>query len=168
MEPSGKVVLFKDDLTLWATAEEVRGPDREIRTGQICSVWLGKEQWSRVPGFYFAAGEAEDDCDSDDSEPFLRYYWHLSGEGAVPFVAAATELLNAAGVPFLLKVLSDPCAFWRADAGLIFIRKRNLALLADTIAGIHEAVGSWLRESVPLFTKPMARGLGGSKIPLAG
>ncbi len=96
--------------------------------------------------------------------PLIRYYWHLTSEAAVPFIAAATERLNANEVPFCLKVLADPHAFGRADAGLIFLRGATTRARA-AIAHIHAAVESGLRESVPLFTKPIARGLGAAECP---
>ncbi len=133
--------------------------------GRTCAVWVGKEQRIRVPGFYFANGEALDECGEDDPAPLIRYYWHLTSDAAVPFVAAATERLNADDVPFCLKVLADPHAFRRADAGLIFLRSRYDAIARDAIAHIHAAVESGLRESAPLFTKHIARGLGAAESP---
>jgi HopA1 effector protein family/Lanthionine synthetase C-like protein len=161
----GQVVVSRGDLTVWATANQVRTADGEFRAGQTCRLWAGKEQRNRVRGFYFAFGDAEDECDQDASEPLLRYYWHLSSEAAVPFVAAATELLNATGAPFSLKVFTDPTAYRRADAGLIFVRRQHHRLFGDAIARIHATIAPWLRESVPLFTKFLGRGLAAAAGP---
>jgi hypothetical protein len=161
----GQVVVSRGDLTVWAAPDQVRTADGEILAGQSCRVWAGKEQRNRVPGFYFAFGDAEDTSDQDVSEPLLRYYWHLSSEAAVPFVAAATEFLNAAQAPFSLKVFKDPAAYRRADAGLIFVRRQYHRQCGKAIAQIHAAVAPWLRESVPLFTKRLARGLSAAAGP---
>ncbi len=161
----GHLALGKAGLTVWAAPEEVYTPEKKPTPGRTCAVWVGKEQRIRVPGFYFADGEALDECGEDDSTPLIRYYWHLTSDAAVPFVAAATERLNADKVPFCLKVLADPHAFRRADAGLIFLRRRYEASARDAIAHIHAAVEPGLRESAPLFTKQIARGLGAAESP---
>ena len=161
----GRLTLAKDRLIIWAAPEEVYTPDGKPQPGNACFVWVGKELRTRVPGFYFADGEALDECGPDDSAPLIRYYWHLTSEAAVPFIAAATERLNADEVPFCLKVLAGPHAFVRADAGLIFLRRRYHTRARAAIAHIHAAVESGLRESVPLFTKPIARGLGAAESP---
>ena len=163
MDGDGKLVLNKDDLTIWAAPEQVHVRGGETRPGQTARVWIGKERRNQMPGFYFAYGEAEDECEGDDSEPLLRYYWHLTSEAAVPFVAAATELLNATRAPFSLKVLADPDAFQRADAALIFVRGRHHRRVVGAIARIHAAVAPGLRDSVPLFTKRVASGLGAAE-----
>ena len=163
MDGDGKLVLNKDDLTIWAAPEQVHVRGGETRPGQTARVWIGKERRNQMPGFYFAYGGAEDECEGDDSEPLLRYYWHLTSEAAVPFVAAATELLNATRAPFSLKVLADPDAFQRADAALIFVRGRHHRRVVGAIARIHKAVAPGLRDSVPLFTKRVASGLGAAE-----
>jgi hypothetical protein len=165
IDRDGRLVLFKDDLAIWATPDQVRPQHGKIQVGNPCGVWMGKERRNGIPGFYFAFGETEDEFEGDDSEPLVRYYWHLRSEAAVPFVATATELLGATGAPFFLKVLADPGAFQRADAGLIFVRKQYHPRVVDAIARIHEALASRLRESVPLFTKFVAPGLGAAESP---
>ncbi len=111
VDAQGHPTLSKDGLTIWAAPQEVYTPCGKLEPGQTCFVWVGKELRIRVPGFYFADGEALDECGPDDSTPLIRYYWHLTSEAAVPFIAAATERLNADDVPFCLKVLADPHAF---------------------------------------------------------
>ncbi len=49
--------------------------------------------------------------------------------------------------------------------GLDLLARRYDARARDAIAHIHAAVESGLRESVPLFTKPIARGLGAAESP---
>ena len=90
-------------------------------------------------GFYYAVGDAEEETYSGDAavEPMVRYYWHLLSSVAAPFVAAATSALNAARIPFLLKVLSDPNDFHRADSGVIFVRRHYLPRFSEIVAGIH-------------------------------
>ena len=45
-----------------------------------------------------------------------RWYWNLTAAGASAFMRVLTAGLNEAGVPFQLKVLSDPATYRRCDA----------------------------------------------------
>ena len=83
-------------------------------------------------------------------------------------MASATRLLNAAGFPFQAKVLSDPAAYIRADAGVIYIRRRDFPRVAEIIARVHDSVGQGLHVDVPLFTKQLADGLGIAEDPTDG
>ena len=134
-------MLGKDGFTIWASPDLVQTAEGTIRVGQTCRVWSGKEQRHTTRGFYVAVGDAYDEAAEDSSAaPLLRYYWHLTSDTAVPFVAAATRLLNAAGVAFRLKVLADPAAFRRADAGVILLSRCAHTRIGDAIARLHEAV----------------------------
>ncbi len=75
-------------------------------------------------------------------------------------MTAATSLLNAAGLPFQLKVLRDPDAYHRADAGVLYLRPRHCEAAVDVVGRIHARVASRLRPDVPLFTLRLADGLG--------
>src|SRR5262245_55857332 len=80
-------------------------------------------------------------------------------------MAAATSLLNASRVPFRIKVLRDPAAYRRADAGVLFLRRHDRARIDPLIARITAAVAEGLRPEVPLFTKRLADGLGFAEDP---
>jgi hypothetical protein len=133
---------------------------------------LGRRDLVRtlVPGFYVALGDAEEDPDDpgDDSEPRVRYYWHLTCESAAPLVRETAARLNAAGVPFVLKVRNDPAGFRRADAGVLFVRRRYLGRLGGTIDQVHAAVTAGLRPEVPLFTMWLGHGLAVAEDPGGG
>ena len=159
-DAEGRVTVAKDDLTLWAPSTRIRVRGGEIREGQPCRVWVGKEVRKRVPGFYVAIGDGGGDEDGGgEGDPLIRYYWHLSIAAAIPFMAAATKHLDAAGLPFRLKLPADPDAYRRADAGVLYVRRRYKRHLDGCIARIHEAVAPDLRPETPLFTKPLAEGL---------
>jgi hypothetical protein len=161
LDPDGRIVVAKDGVTFWVAPEGVRVGDGEPRPGSACRVWVGKELRNLVPGFYIALGDSVGDADDrgDGFEPLVRYYWHLTLDGAAPFVQAATAVLNAAGLPFRIKLLREPIAYRRADAGVLYLRCRYHERVGDAIARIHAAVSSGLRPDVPLFTKPLAPGL---------
>jgi len=165
-DEDGRIVVAKDELNFWVHPTSLRVPGGEIRPGASCWVRIPKEKRYLQPGFYTALGDEADDAAGDDVVmPIVRYYWHLTPAAAVPLVAAATTLLNAAEVPFRLKVLSDPNAFYRADAGVLYLRRPCLERIGDALARIYAALAHGLRPEVPLFTKRLAAGLGVAEDP---
>ena len=88
------------------------------------------------------------------------YYWHLKRDMVVQFIATATSQLNAAKVPFHIKVLSDPNGYHRADAGVLYVHRRFGVQVGVIVGEIYEEVRQGLRPLVPLFAKRLADGLG--------
>jgi hypothetical protein len=162
LDRDGRVTVTKDGVRFWALQAGVRLSNGAMSPGQNCRVRVGKELRYRMSGYYIAIGDAEgDDGDrADEAGPVVRYYWHLTREAAVPFMAAATQLLNLAEVPFRLKVVVDPGAYRRADAGVLYVNRRYDRRLGDAIVRIHQCVASGLRREVPMLTKQVAHGLG--------
>jgi hypothetical protein len=165
-----RIAVAREGLVFWVDSNGLRVPGGALRPGAACRVRVDKEMRNLVPGFYVALGDAEEDRDDpgDDSEPLVRYYWHLTCESAAPLVREAATRLNAAVVPFVLKVRNDPAGFRRADAGVLFVRRRYLGRLGDTIEQVHAAVAAGLRPEVPLFTMWLGHGLAMAEDPGGG
>jgi len=167
IDEDGLVVVVKDDVGFWVPTTDLRVPEGLIRPGEACRVRVAKELRHLMPGFYVAIGDAEGDPDdhSDRLEPLVRYYWHLMPDAAVAFMAAVTALFNSSRIPFRVKVLSDPNAYHRADAGVLYVRRRCHRRIDVIIAELYSTVASGLRTKVPLFTKRLASGLGFAEDP---
>jgi hypothetical protein len=169
LEDDGQVVVARDGLKFWADPSAVRAAGRRVVPGAPCRARVGKEVRHLVPGFYLALGDADGDlAPGRKANGLVRLYWNLSAEAAVPFLASATRLLNAAALPFQAKVLSDPAAYVRADAGVIYLRRRDFPRVADSIARVHDSIGPGLQVDVPFFTKRLAHGLGIAEDPTDG
>ena len=169
LEDDGQVVVARDGLKFWTDPSAVRTAGRRVVPGAPCRVRVGKEVRHLVPGFYLALGDADGDlAPGRKANALVRLYWNLSAEAAAPFLASASRLLNAAGLPFQAKVLSDPAAYVRADAGVIYIRRRDFPRVAEIIARVHDSIGPGLHVDVPLFTKRLADGLGIAEDPTDG
>jgi hypothetical protein len=95
----------------------------------------------------------------------VRLYWNLRADGAVPFVAAATGLLNGADAAFHLKVLNDPAAFSRCDAAVIYLARCDYPGLAGLIRALWREVAGYLSPRTPVFTAELAPGLGFAEDP---
>jgi hypothetical protein len=163
----GGIVVAKDGVDFWIEASDLRGRGGSIRAGETCRVRIPKELRELVWGFYTAVGDGEDEADDDggDDEPIVRYYWHLRPGAAVRLMAAATSRLNAARVPFRLKVASEPMAYRRADAGVLYLRRRDRSRARPAIAEIYSSIADILNDEVPLFTRRLAGGLGFAEDP---
>ncbi|HSG40641.1 MAG TPA: T3SS effector HopA1 family protein [Thermoanaerobaculia bacterium] len=164
LEEDGNVAVVKDDVTFWVRPEGLRTQSGRTAPGDYCRVRVGKELRSLVPGFYVAIGDGEAEG-GDRPGPLLRLYWHLTAGAAVPYMAAATSVLNGLGVPFRTKVLADPAAYLRADAGVLYVERRHFPRIRPALREIHAAVAAGLRPEVPMFTRPLAAGLGVAEDP---
>ena len=154
------VVVERDGLRIWARPDEV-----ETRNGDTASLRTPVDLPAVSPGFHCARGETPERDEPDDLD---RFYWHLRPSGAVPFMRAATEHLNRHGVPFFLKVIADPDAFGRADAGVLVLARRDREKTVPIVRELHTRLSRHLEPPVPAFTKALAPGLGFAQEPAHG
>jgi hypothetical protein len=154
------LVLERDGLRVWARPDEI-----ETRDGGAASLRTPVDLPAVSPGFHCARGETPE---RDESGGLDRFYWHLRPSGAVPFMRAATERLNRHGVPFFLKVIADPDAFGRADAGVLVLARRDRGETLAIVRDLHTLLSRQLDPPVPAFTKPLEPGLGFAQITADG
>src|SRR6185295_1593157 len=164
----GRVAVAKDGLTFWTVRDEVQARPGRLRPELPCRVRVGKELRHLLPGYYMAIGDGDSRLPRARARPLIRLYWHLTPEAAVPFMSTVTKHLNGAGVPFRAKVLNTPHAYHRADAGVLYLERpwyrRSTALLTR----MYRELERDLRREVPLFTRPLAAGLGMAEDPANG
>ena len=163
----GAVLVRKEGLSLRARREDCGVPEAgTLRAGEHVTVRFPKESLGLSPGFYLALGNEE--RGSENGQPLVRLYWHLTAPGAVRLMRCATSLLNQVRHPFKLKVLNDPAGYSRCDAAVLYIRKCDFPVLSDVLATIHAEVAGHLRSAIPALTKPLASGLGLAEDPGRG
>jgi hypothetical protein len=154
----------KDGLDVWAwTTDCLIAPDGPCELGARIALCLPKELLNMSPGFYTALGNRE--LRHDDADPLVRFYWHLTPDGAATFVGSATSRLNAGRLSFRLKVLRDPSLYDRCDAGVVYARKSDYQGVSRILAGVYQEVSDALEPGIPAFTKPLAPGLGLAEDP---
>ena len=168
LEPDGRVAVRKDEITFWVGPDGLRLRRGQPAAGDYCRVRVAKEMRSLMPGFYCAIGDGDENDTRDAPSPLVRFYWHLNARAAVPYMAAMTTRLNQRGIPFRTKVLSDPNGYGRADAGVLYLERRHIRRLGDTLAAVHNELAVDLRPEVPLFSRPLAPGLGVAEDPGIG
>ncbi len=135
-------------------AEAGRVARREGPGGSI--VRVPKEIRWLWPDFYMALG-------NDSTEPDLpqtRVYWHVTEAAVVPMMAGVTSLLNTAKVPFRFKTVCNPERMNRADAAVLYVQRTAASEALARLRGLYASVRASLRPSTPLFTLPVAPGLG--------
>lgn len=167
-EDDGTFVVRKqrDDLTLWARPEQFRPAQGAVGVGSIGRLRLGKELREMLPGYYTVLGDADQQSDDDGRPvPVVRFYWHLTVEASGPWIHELTRRFNAASVPFHAKVLSDPSAYVRADAGVLYVASADVAAAMALLPALHTAVARQLRATTPMFTRRLARGLAVAEDP---
>jgi hypothetical protein len=117
---------------------------------------LPKELPELAPGFYTVVSDAPQDA----PDGVVRVYWNITAAGAPALVGALTARLNAAGIPFRLKVADHPYRFDRCDAGVLYVERERFRELRDLLAGVAAALATHLRRPIPALTLPLAPGVG--------
>ena len=147
-------------MTLWAQPEQFRPLEGTVAVGSAGRLRLAKELREMLPGYYTVLGDADQPADGNGSQgSILRFYWHLTAEIAPGWITELTHRFNAARVAFHAKVLSDPGAYLRADAGVLYVALADAAAAMALIPGLHRGVSASLRPTTPMFTKRLARGI---------
>ncbi|MEX1080234.1 MAG: lanthionine synthetase LanC family protein [Homoserinimonas sp.] len=125
--------------------------------GAVLQVRVPKELRNATPGFYLAVGDAG--SGAGPGSGVLRWYWNATALAAVDLMRLVTGRLNAAGIPFQIKALSDPVDYRRCDSVVLYTRADQYAAVAPIVASIYESVSARLAELTPPFAKPLAPGL---------
>ena len=157
-----ELTITKGGLELVVSPTELAGagaPD----AGDRVAIRRPKELFDISPGFYLVSSDRPVQPSAD--RRVVRLYWNLRADGAVPFVAAATRLFNDTGLAFQLKVLNDPSAFSRCDAGVIYLTGDDYPKAADLIDAVHGQIANLLWPRTPVFTAELAPGLGMAEDP---
>lgn len=165
IEDDGRVGVTKDQVTFWVPPSGLRTRTGKFRVGDFGRVWVGKEMRQLVTGFYFAIGNGDQQDTRDTTDTLLRFYWHLTKEVAVDYMELVTSLFNKAVIPFRTKVMADPSSYVRADAGVLYLERCHFPAARRIILEIHQNIERGLRPATPMFTKPVAEGLGFAEDP---
>ena len=156
-------VVRKDALTLFVRPNECRIEDGcGFEVGSQVHLLLPKDLLSASPGYYLALSNQ---CDRSTDGPLVRLYWNLKTEGAAFFVRAFTNVLNEARIFFRLKVLNDPSAYVRCDAGVIYFHKSDHVKMSAALAEVHPRIARCLKPAVPMFTRRISAGVGLAEDP---
>ncbi len=97
-----------------------------------------------------------------------RFYFNVKAENAVRLVALIVEALNTYHIPFMLKTLSNPKAYGRADSMVLYVAKRfvqAVSLIFQEIFADADDLRRSLNRPVPFLTRALAPGIGFAEDP---
>ena len=158
-EADGRLVVWRDGVCFWVPAERVRRSGGQ-KEADFCRVFVPKELRYLLPGFYYAVGNEPPGEDRDSGAPLVRLYWNLRADAALRYMSQMTSSLNSLKVPFRTKVLSDASTYGRADSGVLYLERSDLERAWPAICAIRETLRTGLGPAIPMFSKPLAEGIG--------
>ena len=156
VEDDGRLAVELDGLMLWVDPQPGAAPGDQVR------VRLPKEYRNLYPGHYVVIGDA------DRGELFqpLRLYWNVPAEGAETLVRWVSATFNRSKVPFRLKLLSEPAAYCRADAAILYMASEHRGEGAALVKDVYLKMVTLMHPAVSAFVLALAPGLGLAEDPL--
>ena len=131
--------------------------------GAMVTLRVPREGRAVQPGFHHMFGEVPGDL--WDESFLVRFYFHCTPQHVAELVAALTQQLNRAQVPYRMKALSDATHYTRSDAMVLYIARRYLRIVAWLVEALPPALLATLRDAVPLFTRRLRPGIGLAEDP---
>jgi hypothetical protein len=174
-EPGWTVSAVDDDvlavrrggLALWVRPSDCQPASTHhggvMTRGHEVAVRIPAESFELSPGYYCALSDEPFRIDS--SSVLVRIYLNLRPEHAARGVAVLTASLNAARVPFRLKVLADEHNYQRCDTGVLYLRRDTVEEAAHPLRDSFPQLASALRPMIPSLTKSLAPGVGLAEDP---
>ncbi len=155
-------VLTKGGLTIVVPFEDCR-INLEAAVG-TAAVRHPSGSFHRSPGFYVAYGDTAAALQASDR--LVRLYWNVASTGADVLAGEITGRLNAARVPFELKILDEPAAYVRCDAAVLYVGSAAYGdVISEHVPHVLHSVSDHLAPAVPALTKRLAPGLGVAESP---
>jgi hypothetical protein len=166
IENNGRfIVVKKNDLNLWIFPYQFNPFDSDqIRVGKKGYILMVKEFRELLPGFYMANGNIS----LDEHTSIVRIYWNIVSDGAIYLMKSLTTELNRAMIPFQFKILNNTNYFIRADAGVLYLNKKDLEKSTGALSKIYNNIKSFLKVDTPLFAKRLATGISFAEDPQNG
>lgn len=148
----GALLVSRDGLRVMALPSQCRATEDGIAVALPAELPV----WS--PGFFTVIGDAN--LDPAPEELIARLYFNVRCAGAPSIVGAVTSALNRAHVPFRMKVADHPERFGRCDAAVLYLPSAALPHRRRLLRRVVEACSPHLQPRTPVFTKPLAPGVG--------
>jgi hypothetical protein len=162
LDPQDRIVAERLDVRFSIPGTGIRSAISPPTAGSNIFVRVPKEYRHLIPGFYMALGDADDTMTEGES---IRVYWNVRASGAEALVGALTSRLNEARVPFWLKLANSPQKYQRSDAAVLYLPKERYAHAERSIASVHAAIRSDLRDRTSALAHRLARGLAVAEDP---
>jgi HopA1 effector protein family len=167
--PNGQAFVQKGEVqrSVWPGEYLSAGPPgMPVQVGTTVHLFVQRESTALQPGLYYAFGETP--SDAWDEFHLLRFYFHVTSDGVASVFHELSKALNRYRVPFRMKTLTDSRTYDRADAAVLYLARRYYELTVRLVRALSSHAADQLRETTPLFTLPIARGVGVAEEPDTG
>lgn len=158
-ETDEHAMVSRNGVVFFVPKTEIKFRDNIDDAGCICWVKIPKEIRNLNVNFYMAFGNSSDIGQEASTEDVVRFYWNLMASGAVDYMRLITSEFNHFGFSFKTKVISDPKSYDRSDAGVLYVRKKDLREVLPIVQRVHHEIRRHLRTTVPLFSRRLHNGL---------
>lgn len=137
---------------------DCRSPDGALAPGTAVSLRVPTERAVLAPGFYTVIGATMTTQAPAASE--IRVYWNVGRAGAPELMRTITSRLNAASVPFRLKIADHAARLERCDAAVLYLDGDAFTAQREALGTVAAALRGRLRPGIPAFTLAFAPGVG--------
>ncbi len=134
-----------------------------LRKGGALVVQIPGGSATAQSGFYYAFGRAFRDV--NDLGPVVRFYWNVALGGAVGMMTALTALLDRYAIPFEFKIVVRSADFARRDNAVLYVAQDLFPAVSTVLMADYPAFAGFLDDTVPLFARRLAPGLGFAEDP---
>lgn len=159
------VAVARDGLTVTASRSRVHPADHgSLGVGATVAVVTPSGSRNRSAGYYIA----HSDEDLDYATNLSRLYINVSAEDAPRLVHAVCERLNAAWIPFDLKVASNAALYYRADVAVLYTPREGVTDVWKLVASVLSRRLDSLRPANPPLLHQLRPGVGIADDPASG
>lgn len=95
----------------------------------------------------------------------IRFYWNCTPRGAVEIFREVSTRFNRFQIPYEMKCPLRPDAYSRRDSLVLYLKPPYFRAASEQVRRIHPEVARHLNKPAPLFTRPVAPGLGSAETP---
>lgn len=171
-----EIQVVKDGLHLWADPLRDLLPPRGLTSGfdvlpSPSVLTPGSDITLRLPNavwrgdYYVAIGNAGEPLGDSAA---LDLFFNINAEGSILLMRSVVPSLNRWSVPFALKLLADPSWYDRWTTVVLRLPISAYDPLHTLLCGCYGMLRRYLRDPIPLFTLPLAAGIGLAETPANG
>lgn len=166
IDQQGICTVERDGMRYRSLRRDVRNEHGPLQVGAEVALRVPGNAPDLMPGFHTLLRGR--DSGTRGSTWVVRLYWNLTSEVATRWLSETSSQLDKLGIPFTAKVLDDPRAYGRADAGVLYLAPNSWREAMPGVVRIYHHLQHALCRPTPLFTLPLAPGLAVAEGPSDG
>jgi hypothetical protein len=151
----GRIQIEKDGLFLWVIPDVDLDPLVDVSLGSLASLRMPHALFAGE--YYVAIGNVGEPF---GDQPRVSIYFNVSAEGALILMDFLSRALNALECRYTFKVLNSSLLFDRYDSAALEIQADSYPLLHKILVANLARIYPHLSRPVPLFSCPLAPGIG--------